>query len=225
MVIFRSDRLLNRMWFAIPFVMLGVAAIVWGLLGTGRPSWDGVLVELGIEAIGLALTVAVVDWYLERRRLHAAGRRLAWQVFHSIERIVWVWQGGPPRLDTGEVLSLLQDADRQGELAPGTESLLLGLAVESRRLLKADREAVDALNGLEGCLGDLTMFTNVAHEGRTPSVGSVVSTLLDVTKRLARLLDLGADSVVPARLIRGRDPSVEAQASRARVAREVIGLS
>lgn len=225
MAIFRSDRLLNRMWFAIPFVLLGVAAIVWGLLGTGTPSWDGVLVELGIEAIGLALTVAVVDWYLERRRLHAAGRRLAWQVFHSIERIVWVWQGGPPRLDTGEVLSLLQDADREGALAPGTESLLLGLAVESRRLLKADRDAVDAVAGLEGCLGDLTLFANVAHEGRAPSVGSIVSTLLDVTKRLSRLLDLSADSVVPARLIRGRDPSPEAQTSRARVAREVIALS
>lgn len=225
MAILRSDRLLNRMWFAIPFVVLGVAAIVWGLLGTGTPSWDAVVVELGVEAIGLALTVAVVDWYLERRRLHAAGRRLAWQVFHSIERIVWVWQGGPPRLDTGEVLSLLQDADRQGRLAPGTESLLLGLAVESRRLLKADRDAVDAVAGLEGCLGDLTLFTNVAHEGRAPSVGSMVSTLLDVTKRLAKLLGLSADSVVPARLIRGRDPSPEAQASRARVAREVIALS
>jgi len=225
MAILRTDRLLNRMWFAIPFVLLGVAALVWGLFRAGVPSWDGILVELGVEAIGLAFTVAVVDWYLERRRLHAAGRRLAWEVFHSIERIVWVWQGGPPRLDTGEVLSLLEGADRRGTIAPGTESLLLGLAVESRRLLKADRDAVDAVAGLGGCLGDLTLFANVAHEGRTPSVDSIVSTLLDVTKRLAKLLHLSSDSTVPARLIRGRDPSVEAQASRARVAREVIGLS
>lgn len=225
MAIFRTDRPLNRMWFAIPFILLGVAAMLWGLFGAGAPFYDGILVELGVEAIGLAVTVAVVDWYLERRRLHAAGRRLAWQVFHSIERIVWVWQGGPPRLDTGEVLSLVQGADRDGALAPGTESLLLGLAVESRRLLKADREAIDAVAGLEGCLGDLTLFANVAHEGRTPSVDSIASTLLDVTKRLAKLLGLSADSTVPARLIRGRDPSVDAQTSRARVAREVIALS
>lgn len=225
MAIFRTERRMNRLWFAIPFVVLGVAAIVWGLLQPGAPSFESVVLDLGAETIGLALTVAVVDWFLERRRLQAAGRRLAWQVFHSIERIVWVWQGGPPRLDTGEVLSLLQDADRNGPIAPGTESLLLGLAVESRRLLKADHDAVDAFAGLEGCLGDLTLFANVARETRTPSVGSMVSTLLDVTKRLAKLLDLSADSVVPARLIRGRDPSLEAQASRARVAREVIGLS
>jgi len=225
MSILRSDRVMNRLWFAVPFVLLGSAAIAWGLLREGAPPFANVLLDLGVETIGLALTVAVVDWYLERRRLQAAGRRLAWHTFHAIERIVWVWQGGPPRLDTGEVLSLLQDADRQGEVAQGTESLLLGLAVESRRLLKADKDAVEALSGLEGCLGDLTLFANVAHEGRTPSVGSIISTLLDVTKRLAKLLDLSADSVVPARLIRARDPSLEAQASRARVAREVIGLS
>jgi hypothetical protein len=216
---------MTRFWFAIPFVVLGVAAVGYGVVQSDAPTGSALLIELGVETIGLALTVAVVDWFFERRRLAAEGRRHAWQIFQAIERIVWVWQGGPPRLEADEMLSLLGDADPEGEIASETESLLLALAVQSRKLLKADADAVTAFSGLEGCLGDLTMFTNVAHGGRTPSTAAMISNLADVTRRLAKLLELSDDAIVPARLIRGRDPSVAAQVERARVTQDVLTVT
>ena len=50
--------------------------------------------------IGIVITVAVVEWFFERRRLQTRGRQLAWDALHAVEHAVWVWQGGPREVES-----------------------------------------------------------------------------------------------------------------------------
>ena len=177
-------------------------------------SWSagGTLVDLGSEFLGLALTVSILDWFFEQRRLGSDGRRLAWEIFHDVERTVWVWLGGPLRLETDELLGLLRAVSPDDKLAPCTEGLLLGLGIRSRELLKGERRAVASIPGLTEALSELGGFARFG-EGRRPSVESVRAALQVGARTLMEILDLSAP-YMPARLIRNRSADLQAQQER-----------
>ena len=210
----------GRLAVALLFVMIGVGLIMAPRLIGWQWSGSGTLVDLGSEFLGLALTVSILDWFFEQRRLRSDGRRLAWEVFHSVERAVWTWQGGPFRLETDELLGLLNAVSDDDPIAPCTEEMLLGLGIRGRELLKGERRVVNSIPGFSEALGELAGLARIG-EGKKPRPSSVRSALTTSAKILADILDLSAPHL-SARLIRDRSSSVEDQESRHSLGRAAV---
>ncbi|MBW3534389.1 MAG: hypothetical protein KY453_04120 [Gemmatimonadetes bacterium] len=200
---------------AVTAVFLLVAALVVFIAfevgvatGTGE-----LLLNLGVEIMGIVLTVAVVEWFFERRRLQSNARQVAWHTLHAVEHAVWVWQGGPRELETDELLGLLHAVGDDDPVAEFTEALLFNLGTRSKQMLHRDLETVEALPGLMSALEELARL-NAIREGRTPMRPEKVASILeDAVLVLAKVLGLPRERM-PASLIRYRDPSRDAQAER-----------
>jgi hypothetical protein len=194
---------------------LAVAAIVlWLSFVIGVDTSAGTLfINLGTEIVGIVITVAVVEWFFERRRLQTRGRQLAWDALHAVEHAVWVWQGGPREMDTDEVRAVLKAVGNDDPLPDFTEGLFLNIGTRSRRLLNNDPEAVTSVPGFMNGLEQLARLSAI-RDGKSPMPPSKVSDILDEgTRELAKALGKPTERHL-ASLIRFRDPSVETQERR-----------
>lgn len=182
------------------------------LVGPETP-FGTLLINLGTELVGIVLTVAVVEWFFERRRLQTRGRQLAWDALHAVEHAVWVWQGGPREMDTDEVRGILNAVGDDDPQPDFTESLLLNLGTRARRLLNNDPDAVTAVPGFMNGLEQLARLSSI-RDGKAPMPSRKVADILDEgTAELAKALGKPTERHL-ASLIRYRDPSVESQERR-----------
>lgn len=171
------------------------------------------LINLGTELVGIVLTVAVVEWFFERRRLQTRGKQLAWDALHAVEHAVWVWQGGPREMDTDEVRGVLNAVAEDDPLPDFTEGLFLNIGTRARRLLNNDPAAVDAVPGFMNGLEHLARLSAI-RDGKAPMPGRKVADILDDgTSELAKALGKPTERHL-ASLIRYRDPSVASQERR-----------
>lgn len=176
-------------------------------------SWGNLFVNLGTEIMGIVITVAVVEWFFERRRLQTRGRQLAWDALHAVEHAVWVWQGGPREMDTDEVRGLLNAVHEKDPLPDFTEGLFLSIGTRSRRLLSNDPAAVAAVPGFMNGLEQLARLSAI-RDGKEPMAPRKVADILDEgTSELAKALGQPTERHL-ASLIRFRDPSVVSQERR-----------
>lgn len=190
------------------------AVIIWLAFWFGMDTPRGQLfVNLGTEMVGIVITVAVVEWFFERRRLQNRGRQLAWDSLHAVEHAVWVWQGGPREMDTDEVLGVLNAVGLEDPLPDFTEGLFLNIGTRSRRLLNNDPEAVSSVRGFMTGLEHLARLSSM-RDGKTPMPSRKVGDILDQgTEALAKALGKPTDRHLSS-LIRYRDPSLESQERR-----------
>ncbi len=171
------------------------------------------LINLGTELVGIVMTVAVVEYFFERRRLQTRGRQLAWDALHAVEHAVWVWQGGPREMDTDEVRGVLNAVSTEDPLPDFTEGLFLNIGTRSRRLLNNDPEAVTAVSGFMNGLEHLARLSAI-RDGTAPMSPQKVADILDEgTEELAKALGKPTERHL-ASLIRFRDPSIESQERR-----------
>lgn len=210
----------GRLAVAMVFVAIGVLLIMIPRFVGWQWSGSSTLVDLGSEFLGLALTVSILDWFFEQRRMRSDGRRLAWEVFHAVERAVWTWQGGPFRLETDELLGLLNGVGDDDPIAPCTEELLLGLGIRGRELLKGETRVVSSIPEFSEALSELAGLARIG-EGKKPRPSTVRSALTTSAKILAGILDLSAPHL-SARLIRDRSSSVEDQERRYAMGRAAL---
>ena len=195
-------------FLSIAGVMLWVSFIIGVETSTGT-----LLVNLGTEIMGIVITVAVVEWFFERRRLQTRGRQLAWDALHAVEHAVWVWQGGPREMDTDEVRGILNSVGGEDPLPDFTEGLFLNIGTRSRRLLNNDPDAVSAVPGFMNGLEQLARLSAI-RDGKEPMKPQKVADILDeATSELAKALGKPTERHL-ASLIRYRDPSVESQERR-----------
>lgn len=194
--------------------LLVAVFLMWLAFHLGTQSdWGQLLVNLGSEIVGIVITVAVVESFLERRRLHNRGRQLAWDMLHAVESGVWVWQGGPRELETDELLGILRAVSEDNVLADFTEGMLLNIGTRSRRLLTNEPEAVAAIPRFMNALEQLGRLSAI-RDGRTPMAPQKVADILDEgTVELARALGQPTERHL-ASLIRYRDPSTASQERR-----------
>ncbi len=193
-------------------VLSGLLMSLAFALGT-QTDWGQLLINLSSEIVGVIITVAIVEAFLERRRLLDRARRLAWDAVHAVESGVWVWQGGPRDLETDELLGILHAVDETDELADHAESLFLNIGTRSRRQLTNESEAISLLPGLMSALEQLARLSGL-RDGRTSmSPRKVADILEEGTLELARALGQPSDAYL-AGLIRYRDPSLESQERR-----------
>lgn len=193
------------------FLLLAVVTL-WVAFRVGTTPPD-LLVNLGTEIIGIVITVAVVEWFFERRRLQARARQVAWNVLHSLEHSIWVWQGGPREMDTDEILGLLNGVSRSDPVPDFTRSLFLGLGTRSKQSLKNDREAVRTLPGLGDALVELGRLSSIRDAGSHFPPDKIADVLEAGVLHLARILGLPEERL-PANLVRYRDPSPQSQEER-----------
>lgn len=195
------------------FLCLAVA-MLWSAFVLGTDTSFGTLfINLGTEIIGIVITVAVVESFLERRRLQNRGRQQAWDALHATQSAVWVWQGGPREMETDEVLGVLKAVGEDDPLPDFTEGLFLSVGTRSRRLLNNDPQAVAAIPGLMNGLEHLARLSAI-RDGRVPMPPRKVADILEEgTLALAQALGQPTERHL-ASLIRYRDPSVASQERR-----------
>ena len=103
-----------RAFVTAAFLLIAVL-VLWMAFFIGAETSTGtLLINLGTEIVGIVMTVAVVEWFFERRRLQTRGRQLAWDSLHAAQNAVWVWQGGPREMETDEIMGILQDLNAAG---------------------------------------------------------------------------------------------------------------
>lgn len=188
--------------------------VLWApfLIGPETPMGT-LLINLGSELVGIILTIAVVEWFFERRRLQGRGKQLAWDALHAVEHAVWVWQGGPREMDTDEVRGILNAVGESDPLPDFTEGLLLNIGTRARRLLNNDPEAVSAVPGFMNGLEQLARLSAIRDGTPTMPPRKVADILDEGTADLAKALGKPTEKHL-ASLIRYRDPSVENQERR-----------
>ena len=195
------------------FLLLAVV-VLWLAFVVGTDTSYGTLfINLGTEIIGIVITVAVVEWFLERRRLHNRGRQLAWDALHAAETAVWVWQGGPLEMETDEILGVLNAVHEGDPLPDFTEGLFLNLGTRSRRLLNNDPNAVAALPGFMDGLEHLARLSAIRDGKRSMPPRKVADIVEEGVVALAKALDQPTERHL-ASLIRYRDPSLASQERR-----------
>ncbi len=195
------------------FLLLS-ALVIWMafLVGTDTTLGD-LFLNLGTEIIGIVITVAVVEAFLERRRLQNRGRQLAWDTLHAAETAVWVWQGGPREMETDELLGVLNAVHADDPLPDFTEGLFLNLGTRSRRLLNNDPQAVAALPGFMNGLEQFARLSAI-RDGKVPMAARKVADIMEEgVKAMAQCLNQPSERHL-ASLIRYRDPSLESQERR-----------
>lgn len=194
--------------------LLMAAIVLWTSFLFGPETSSGnLLINLGTEIIGIVLTVAVVEWFFERRRVQNHARQLAFDTLNALEHAVWVWQGGPREMDTDEVRGVLNAVGENDPLPDFTESLFLNLGTRSRRLLNNEPTTVAAVPGFMDSLEHLSRLASM-RDGKAPMASRKLADILDeATTSLARSLGKPTERHL-ASLIRFRDPSTESQERR-----------
>jgi hypothetical protein len=192
--------------------------VVWSayIIG-GRAGHDALsvnlLINLGTEIMGIVITVAVVEWFFERRRNLERGRQVAWSALHALEHVVWVWQGGPREVETDQVLGILRSATAEDALPDFTQNLLLGLGTRSKHTLHNDQKALESHKGLMTAFEELARLNAIREGGRVLGSRKVADILEEGVKGLARVLGQPEDPM-PGRLIRYVDAAEHAQEVR-----------
>lgn len=195
------------------FLLLAILVLWMAFVVGTDTSWGTLFLNLGSEIIGIVITVAVVESFLERRRLQNRGRQLAWDTLHAAQTAVWVWQGGPREMETDEVLGVLRAVAVADPLPDFTEGLFLNVGTRSRRLLSNEPQAVAAIPGFMTALEHLARLSAI-RDGKTPMPPRKVADIMEEgTTALAKALGQPTERLL-ASLIRYRDPSLESQERR-----------
>jgi hypothetical protein len=202
---------------------LGCTLVALVMVGTGVVLAEdkgaeliGMLGNLGAEMLGLALTVAIIDWLLERKRLNEQVQHLAWRMLHDVDHAFWVWQGGRREFHLDELMALLEMASKADPLPKFTEELFINLGIRASdnlrlqpRLMAHDRRLKASLKSLAG-LAQIREARNLVDAGYIiEGLRSAVSNLAELTGQHPHKGEFGAAKSF-------RDPSYDAQYRRYR---------
>jgi hypothetical protein len=211
----KSGREMFRLVLGIVFFLTSAGLIAASTLYEPDSSLRDILGNLGTEIFGILVTIALVDWFLERRRRQDRARELAWGVLHGIEHAVWVWQGGPRQLGTNELLGIIAGIRKQTDLEPFTEGLFLNVGLHARSILQRELSALKSLPGLPAILQDLVSLAGVRDLPTSTRIRTTAEILEASVTGLARVLGQSTDRM-PAGLIWYQDPTPQGQEKRYR---------
>ncbi len=213
---------MTRLVLAITLVLVAGGLLLAAFQMEGGLRGSELLMGLAIEVFGIIVTLAVVDWMLDRRRRQERARDLAWTTLHSVERAVWVWQGGPRRATSDEVLGLILGIDAKDALQPFTRSLLAAVGARSLEILDREASSVGTVPGLATALQELSGLNSLSNERSSVSIVLVREVLHCGIQGLTHVLGLSSQAMLSA-LIRYRDAAADAQ--KERYERLLSGLS
>ena len=202
-----------RAVFVTAFLVVSVGLVGGGLLVGFDTATGEVLGNLGTEVFGILVTIAVVDWFLERRRRQDRARELAWNTLHSIERAVWVWQGGPRQPGTDELLGLVAGIQPDDVLESSTQGLIQKIGLHCRGAMQKELASLRSLPGLSDAFQDLAGLTTVTENASSNRIRIVAEILESSVMSLARLLEQPTQRI-PSALMWYRDATPAGQVDR-----------
>lgn len=201
-------------WIVATTFLVVSVTMIWTAFVIGPNTGMGtLLVNMGTEVFGILITVAVVEWFFERRRLQDRARERAWSTLHALERAVWIWQGGPRRLGTEELLGLISGIRENHPIAAASRTLMVNLGTQCRDILDREAQALRSLPGLTPALEDLGSLRSLRDGDSSVSIRMVAEILESAATSLALVLGQSTQRI-PAGLIRYRDASESAQMER-----------
>ncbi len=204
-----------RVVLGLVFFVVSTTLIALSTMSIGTPAIREVLGNVGTEIFGIMVTIALVDWVLEKRRQQDRGRELAWSVLHAIEHAVWVWQGGPRHMGTNELLGMVTGIQKKESCQPYTEGLLMNVGLQCRSILQREPSTVRSLPGLGEAMEDLVSLASIPDLPKSTRIRTVAEILEASVMGLSRVLGQSTDRM-PSGLLWYRDPSPQGQETRYR---------
>ncbi len=194
--------------------LLASAGLIWiDLSGRGGATFGGVLGDLGTEMFGILVTIALVDWVLERRRKQDRAREVAWATLAEVQHAVWVWQGGARHQGPGDLLGLVSGIKETDEMEPTTEGLFLSVAFHARATLQTQTTALNSIPGLLEVFKELEQLSSIENLKSRAKIRVATEVLSEAVAGLAKSLRQPTEWM-PSGLIWHIDPSKEAQEKR-----------
>ena len=176
--------------------------------------WADVFGGLGTEGTGIALTVIIVDWLLERKRMREEVVRLAWRLMHEIDNCVYMWQGGRREFHLDEMAALLQMVESRDKVAPTTEIVLVQLGVKASDAVRLQSKLLRFDKRLAGSLRPLTGLAQLKELGSIASAEYVRDSLTQALHGLATISGQGIEMTQSNVARQLRDASGAAQKKR-----------
>ncbi|MEM0983924.1 MAG: hypothetical protein AAGI17_08240 [Planctomycetota bacterium] len=211
-------RFLLAILFAVIAFALIAAAIIVRVVGEG--SWQeetiGLLGNLGAELVGIAVTVAVIDWMMERRRLNEQVQQMAWRMLHDVDHAFWVWQGGRREFHLDELIALLAVAGESDPLPPFTEELFVNLGIRASDTLRLQPRLMEHDKRLNRAMKSLAGLAQIKEAKHVATSDYIIEGLKNAAANLAELTGQRPHAGEFTAAKSFRDPSQEAQRRRYR---------
>lgn len=203
-----------RIAIAVGLFLLALIMITVSMLLPDTTDFKDLFLNLGSEIIGITITVAIVNWLIERSKMREEAQRIAWSMLHDIDHAVWVWQGGRREFHLDELVAILDLIEPTDRVMPFTQNLMANLGVRAADTLRLQsglmrvhvrlKHAMTYLSGL----GQIRELNTIA----TPSfiVDAIKSAITNLAHTTGQQIHTGQFGV--ARTF--RDASPTAQESR-----------
>jgi len=203
-----------RIVLAVGLLVLAVIMITVSMLLPSTTDFKELFLNLGSEIIGITITVAIVNWLIERSKMREEAQRIAWSMLHDIDHAVWVWQGGRREFHLDELVAILDLIEPTDRVMPFTQNLMANLGVRAADTLRLQSSVMrvhlrlkNAMTYLSG-LGQIRELNTIA----TPAfiVDAIKSAITNLAHTTGQQIHTGQFGV--ARTF--RDPSPTAQEAR-----------
>lgn len=172
--------------------------------------------NLGAEIMGIAMTVAVVDWLIERSKLREEAQRIAWATLHDMDHAVWVWQGGRREFHLDELVAILSLVKEDDPLPVFTKNLFANLGMRASDTLRLQSRVFRQHRKLKNALTYLSGLAQIRELENIVSPSYIVQSLQSSVAILAGLTGQGMHPASFGVVKAFRDPGLEAQQARYR---------
>lgn len=179
----RMLRVIVSIAFLAAAIFLILADFIFGL----SEKLGDLFLNLGSEMIGIAATVAIVEWLFERRDKEDSNRKIALRVLHEIDHAVWVWQGGARTFNVEELRTLLLNVGDTDSFPPFTETLFLRIGSKAANTIR-ESEAVQATRPLRDALSTIALLAEIRDWNQANRNGSLVRPSLKVAQCILEAL-------------------------------------
>ncbi|HEX8127737.1 MAG TPA: hypothetical protein VF527_01320 [Pyrinomonadaceae bacterium] len=198
-------------WIIAGGALIVAVFIIYEAFELGPNSGSGaLLLNLGTEVLGITLTVAIVEYLLEKRAHRDEARRIAWNVLHDIDHTIWVWQGGGREFDVEELTSLLDEISDGDPLPPFTQNLIMNMGSRSENTLRQRDDIMKVCPELKHALQELSPLSRVRNKTQPDMTANQIAEHL---KTAVEQLVKATEMVRSTRKIDdlNRNPSIEMQ--------------
>lgn len=179
------------------FLLLACGVIATAFVVGPETAWGGLWLNLGTEIIGIALTVAIVEWLFEWRSTQEEARKMAWRILHTLDHAVWVWQGGHREFDLDELLALLSAVGPNDEIPDFTQNLFIRMGSTSQDTLRHEPGVAKARAALTRALQDLAPLSRIRDNPQLLPALYIAKHLADGAIHAAQSLKMPVPASLP----------------------------
>ncbi len=204
---------MGRTLLWIGLVFAAIVTLVVAIQRDAQITTGQLLLNLGTELIGIAITVAIVERLIEQGRNRTEAKRMGWDVLQEIDHAVWVWQGGRRLFDLSELLGLLDLVNDTDPIPEFTQNLFMRIGSRSQGTLLHNREPIQVSRDLRRALEALAPLAGIRDHGKVMPPREIATHLRNAIGSLSQVTAIEEMPVIE-KLQAIRNPSVPEQHQR-----------